>query len=174
MNTGTKIAIGAGAFLLLSRQKAAASTASSPVAAASNGLSSLEKSLLSLLTPKPSSPPKSSGGSGGNPAGGAGSGRSAGGNTPTMPVENAFDVFPNFNGPNVIDVGPTGAAFEPGGIFSDPSSFAGNEAPDASFAPQDQAPETSLIDSLAQESSGVPVFDPGSAEDVPIDDSFFD
>ena len=165
MKTGAAIALGVGAVVLLSRQQAqAAARAASPVAAAQNGLTSLEQSLLSLLKPSskaPASAPKSSGGSGLNPAGGAGSGRSAGGTTPSMPVENAFDVFPNFNGPNVIDAGPTGAAFEPGGIFSDPSTFAGNE-PDLSNQPaQDPAAENSLIDSLTQQSSGVPIFDPG-------------
>ena len=165
MKTGAAIALGVGGFLLLSRQQAGASqsTGSSPVTAAANSLASLESSLLKTLTgAKPASAPKSAGGSGLNPAGGSGSGRSAGGTTPSIPVE---DAFPNFNGTNVIDPGPTGAAFQPGGIFSDPTQFAGNE-PDLSAQPvSDPSAENSLIDSLTQQSSGVPIFDPGPAPD---------
>lgn len=168
MKTGAAIALGVGGFLLLSRQQAAAqqaANASSPVAAAANGLASLESSLFktlsSITSPKAPSAPKSAGGSGLNPAGGAGSGRSAGGTTPVTSVE---DAFPNFNGPNVIPTGPSGAAFQPGGIFSDPTQFAENQ-PDLSSSPApDPAAENSLIDSLAQQSSGVPIFDPGSTD----------
>jgi hypothetical protein len=178
MKTGAAIALGIGGFLLLSRQQAAAQTAaaraSSPVAAAQNGIAALENSLLSLLKPSTKAPapaPKGAGGSGFNPAGGSGSGRSAGGTTPTSPVESVFDAFPNFNGTNVIDAGPTGAAFEPGGIFSDPSAFAENQ-PDLSNQPaEDPVAENSLIDSMVQESSGVPIFDPGPA---PPDDTGVD
>jgi hypothetical protein len=170
MKTGVAIALGIGGFILISRQQAQAAQASSPAAAAQNGIAALENSLLSLLKPSATQPAaKNSGGSGLNPAGGSGSGRSAGGTTPTMPVESVFDAFPNFNGPSVIDAGPTGAAFEPGGIFSDPSSFAENQ-PDLSNQPTgDPIAENSLIDSLTQSSSGVPIFDPGPAPDSGVD-----
>jgi len=148
MNTGTKIAIGAGAFLLLSRRQAAAQTAaaqaSSPVAAASAGLASLEKSLFSLLSnaTKPSAAPKSSGG-GMNPAGGAGSGRSAGGSTPVSSVEDVFGTFDNLNSPNVI---PTTS--QDGTVLPPDLSVAG-----------DPSADNSLINSLVDSSSGVPQFD---------------
>jgi hypothetical protein len=179
MKTGAAVALGIGGFLLLSRQASAQSAASSPVTAAANSLASLESSLLKSLStltkpaaPKPAAP-KSAGGSGLNPAGGSGSGRSAGGTTPVIPVE---DAFPNFNGTNVIDVGPTGGAFEPGGIFSDPTQFAGNEADLSTSPAEDPSAENSLIDSLTQQSSGVPIFDPGPddpGQDFGDEESFF-
>jgi hypothetical protein len=154
-------------MLLLRSQSAsalAAQQAGSPVAAAEAGLASLERGIFASLTkaaaPPPASPSKSSGGGSSGGGGALGAGSTPGSQATTSP-EDAFGTFGNLSAPSTINTGPSGAAFAPGGIFSDPSSFAGSPtAPDFTTLPtQDQTAENSLVNSMAADSSGAPQFD---------------